>query len=117
MTPTFLEPLQGNSFYQNWTLGYRPSTFSAYRPFRFLPEDRDDRRHDRDHRDHHRERGRPAGRLVGKAGEPAADFLIQDTASHGVAGLINLLGIESPGLTSSMAIGDYVAAGIAARLR
>ena len=51
------------------------------------------------------------------AGEPAADFLIQDTASHGVAGLINLLGIESPGLTSSMAIGDYVAAGIAARLR
>jgi L-2-hydroxyglutarate oxidase LhgO len=28
---------------------------------------------------------------------------------HGVAGLVNLFGIESPGLTSSMAIGEYVA--------
>ncbi len=41
--------------------------------------------------------------------EPALDFLIQGPADHGVAGLVNLFGIESPGLTSSMAIGDYVA--------
>ncbi len=38
------------------------------------------------------------------------DFLIQDAAIHGVAGLINLFGIESPGLTSCLALGDLVAA-------
>jgi L-2-hydroxyglutarate oxidase LhgO len=41
-------------------------------------------------------------------GEPAADFLIQGPADHGVPGLVNLLGIESPGLTSSLAIAEYV---------
>jgi len=43
-------------------------------------------------------------------GEPAADFCIQGPADHGVPGLVNLYGIESPGLTSSMAIGEHVAA-------
>src|SRR5262245_55910049 len=42
-------------------------------------------------------------------GEAAADFLIEGPAEHGVAGLVNLIGIESPGLTSSLAIGDEVA--------
>ena len=37
------------------------------------------------------------------------DFLIQGPKDHGVDGLINLFGIESPGLTSSLAIADYVA--------
>jgi L-2-hydroxyglutarate oxidase LhgO len=37
------------------------------------------------------------------------DFLIQGPADHGVDGLINLFGIESPGLTSSLAIADHVA--------
>ncbi|WP_459948882.1 NAD(P)/FAD-dependent oxidoreductase [Denitratisoma sp. agr-D3] len=41
-------------------------------------------------------------------GEAAADFLIQGPECHGVSGLINLFGIESPGLTSSLAIADYV---------
>src|SRR5437773_424243 len=36
------------------------------------------------------------------------DFLIQGPADHGVAGLINLFGIESPGLTSSLAIADHI---------
>jgi L-2-hydroxyglutarate oxidase LhgO len=36
------------------------------------------------------------------------DFLIQGPRGHGVHGLINLFGIESPGLTSSLAIADYV---------
>jgi L-2-hydroxyglutarate oxidase LhgO len=36
------------------------------------------------------------------------DFLIQGPRDHGVEGLINLFGIESPGLTSSLAIADYV---------
>jgi L-2-hydroxyglutarate oxidase LhgO len=40
---------------------------------------------------------------------PARDFLIQGPADHGVAGLVNLFGIESPGLTSALAIGDHVA--------
>ena len=38
------------------------------------------------------------------------DFVIQGPRDHGVAGLINLFGIESPGLTSSLAIADAVAA-------
>jgi L-2-hydroxyglutarate oxidase LhgO len=39
---------------------------------------------------------------------PTADFSIQGPQTHGVAGLVNLFGIESPGLTSSMAIADWV---------
>ncbi len=42
-------------------------------------------------------------------GAPACDFLIQTREQHGVAGLVNLYGIESPGLTSSLAIGERVA--------
>ena len=38
-------------------------------------------------------------------GEPAADFLLAGVAHHGVPGLLTLAGIESPGLTSSLAIG------------
>jgi L-2-hydroxyglutarate oxidase LhgO len=41
--------------------------------------------------------------------DPAADFLIQGPETHGIAGLINLFGIESPGLTSSLAIAELVA--------
>jgi len=37
------------------------------------------------------------------------DFVIQGSQQHAVPGLINLFGIESPGLTSSLAIADYVA--------
>jgi L-2-hydroxyglutarate oxidase LhgO len=40
---------------------------------------------------------------------PAPDFVIQGPAEHGVPGLVNLFGIESPGLTSSLAIAEYVA--------
>ena len=42
-------------------------------------------------------------------GEPAPDFCIQGPQDHGIAGLVNLFGIESPGLTSSLAIADHVA--------
>ncbi len=42
-------------------------------------------------------------------GQPAADFVIQGRAAHGVAGLVNLFGIESPGLTASLAIAEKVA--------
>jgi len=42
-------------------------------------------------------------------GEPAADFVISGPADHGVPGLVNLFGIESPGLTSAMAIARGVA--------
>ncbi len=44
------------------------------------------------------------------ASEPANDFVIQGPAQHGVSGLINLFGIESPGLTASLAIADEVLA-------
>ena len=40
--------------------------------------------------------------------EPAADFIIQGPDEHGVAGLVNLYGIESPGLTASLAIAGHV---------
>ncbi len=43
-------------------------------------------------------------------GEHSEDFLIQDASVHGVPGLVNLLGIESPGLTSCLSIADYVTA-------
>ncbi|MBF0093190.1 MAG: NAD(P)/FAD-dependent oxidoreductase [Alphaproteobacteria bacterium] len=42
-------------------------------------------------------------------GEAARDFMIQGPADHGVPGLVNLFGIESPGLTSCLALGEYVA--------
>ena len=42
--------------------------------------------------------------------EPAADFRIDGPAVHGVPGVVNLFGIESPGLTSSLAIAEHVAA-------
>ncbi len=41
--------------------------------------------------------------------EAAADFMIQGESEHGIPGLINVLGIESPGLTASLAIAEYVA--------
>ena len=41
-------------------------------------------------------------------GAPAADFVIQGPAEHGVPGLVNLFGIESPGLTASLALADDV---------
>jgi L-2-hydroxyglutarate oxidase LhgO len=41
-------------------------------------------------------------------GEPSWDFLVQGPEDHGVAGLVNLFGIESPGLTASLAIADQV---------
>jgi len=41
--------------------------------------------------------------------DPSADFVVQGPAEHGVAGLVNLYGIESPGLTASLPIADHVA--------
>ena len=43
-------------------------------------------------------------------GAPAQDFVVQGPGEHGVAGLINLFGIESPGLTASLALADLVRA-------
>ncbi len=42
-------------------------------------------------------------------GEPQPDFAIDDSTTHGVEGLVCLFGIESPGLTASLAIGEEVA--------
>ena len=43
-------------------------------------------------------------------GAPAQDFVLQGPATHRIPGLVNLFGIESPGLTSALAIGAEVAA-------
>jgi len=43
-------------------------------------------------------------------GEPQPDFRIDTPEAHGLAGLVTLFGIESPGLTASLAIGEAVAA-------
>jgi L-2-hydroxyglutarate oxidase LhgO len=45
---------------------------------------------------------------ISAQGQPDADFIIQDVRTHGIPGLINLFGIESPGLTSCLAIGEIV---------
>jgi L-2-hydroxyglutarate oxidase LhgO len=64
--------------------------------------------------------GLPAGALqpdyvgvrpkIYRQGEPVADFAIHGRAEHGIPRLVALYGIESPGLTSSLAIGDHAAA-------
>jgi len=41
---------------------------------------------------------------------PLTDFVIEDSSVHGVNGLINLFGIESPGLTAALAIGEEISA-------
>jgi L-2-hydroxyglutarate oxidase LhgO len=47
---------------------------------------------------------------VAGPGQAPADFIIQNESQHGIKGLVNLFGIESPGLTSSLAIAEKVAA-------
>lgn len=42
-------------------------------------------------------------------GEPQGDFLIDTPAQHGLPGLVQMFGIESPGLTSSLSLGEAVA--------
>ena len=42
--------------------------------------------------------------------DPAADFVVQGPEVHGVPGLVNMYGIESPGLTASLPLADEVVA-------
>ncbi len=51
-------------------------------------------------------------KIVGP-GEPSADFMVQGPDAHGVGQLWNLFGIESPGLTASLALATYVADAVA----
>ncbi len=48
-------------------------------------------------------------------GTPDADFMIMDEATHGAKGVIALLGIESPGITASLALAEMVKQAVAAR--
>jgi L-2-hydroxyglutarate oxidase LhgO len=45
---------------------------------------------------------------LGAVAAPASDFVVQGPREHGVPGLVNLFGIESPGLTASLALADLV---------
>jgi len=68
--------------------------------------------------------GLPAGSLVpdycgirpklSGRGQPAADFMIAGEAAHGLPRLVNLFGIESPGLTASLSLAEEVADSLAA---
>lgn len=49
---------------------------------------------------------------ISAPGQPAADFRIDGPKVHGVPGLVNLFGIESPGLTASLAVADAVCAAL-----
>ncbi len=67
----------------------------------------------------------PAGRLapdyagirpkLSGPGAPAADFVVSGPSTHGVEGIVNLFGIESPGLTASLALADLVATSVGLR--
>jgi L-2-hydroxyglutarate oxidase LhgO len=46
-------------------------------------------------------------KLTGR-GEPAADFMIDAPKDHGLAGLVHLFGIESPGLTCALSLAQEV---------
>jgi D-amino-acid oxidase len=48
-------------------------------------------------------------RLAGP-GEPPRDFVIAEESAAGLPGFVDLIGIESPGLTAALAIGERVAA-------
>ena len=52
------------------------------------------------------------GWILDRNGKPLAsnraDFRIDGPSVHGIAGVVNLFGIESPGLTASLAIADHV---------
>ena len=52
-------------------------------------------------------------KLAGRGAPVGGDFVIQGPAQHGIAGLVNLFGIESPGLTACLAIADRVVAELA----
>ena len=49
-------------------------------------------------------------------GEPPADFVVQGPREHGVRGLVQLYGIESPGLTASLALADHAATLVSQRI-
>ena len=45
---------------------------------------------------------------LSRVNEEPADFIIQNSTAHDITGLINLFGIESPGLTASLAIAEII---------
>jgi L-2-hydroxyglutarate oxidase LhgO len=54
---------------------------------------------------------------LSRPGEVTADFRIDGPATHGIGSVVNLFGIESPGLTASLSIAEDVAAIVSAALR
>src|SRR5690606_2392061 len=52
---------------------------------------------------------------LSRLSQGAADFRIDTPAAHGVPGLVQLFGIESPGLTSALALAEGVVQAIASQ--